>query len=128
MKQVKLTAAQQKVMDIAKQEIDNARNHTIEQWACRSVEFEYEIEDCRIVKNAESYGLNHDKAVERVKERITKYIEKMGKYYYNECQGIVLTRCSSKTLEKLEQYGLIEIIEDSKGQYMGIDVVKVLNY
>ena len=91
---MKLSKAQQKVMDEARKEIDYARTNTLYEWAgaLKSV--------------AEDYR----------------------EYYENNRNGIVLTRCNSKTLEKLEKLGLIEILYDSKNKKDGIDHVKVLNY
>jgi len=50
------------------------------------------------------------------------------KYWEEHRNGIVLTHCNSRTLAKLEEYGLIKIIEDSNGEQFGIDTVQVLNY
>ena len=54
--------------------------------------------------------------------------EVMKKYWEEHRNGIVLTHCNTKTLQKLESYGLIEIIYDSTGEDFGIDTIKVLNY
>ena len=91
---MKLSNAQQKVMDEAKETIDYARTHTLYEWA----------------------------------GGIESFAEDYKEYYENNRKGIVLTRCNSKTLEKLENLGLIEILYDSKNKKDGIDHVKVLNY
>ena len=57
--------------------------------------------------------------------QIEEYAEKYGKYYYNEKNGIVLTRANSRTLKALEKMQLIEIIEDGKSY---TDMIKILNY
>ena len=100
----KLSKAQQKVMDEAKRDIDEARKMDYPEWlASHSSIRESSLAKCI----AEGY----------LKES-----------WEEHRNGIVLTHCNSKTLIKLEELGLIEIIEDSKGRSYGIDTVKVLNY
>jgi len=103
----KLSKAQQAVMDMAKKNIDKARTMDYPEW----------------LKDMNSYYDNHEDAL---KEAVAKGRYK--DYWMDGRNGIVLTHCNSRTLIKLEEMGLIEIIEDSNGQPYGIDKIKVLNY
>lgn len=103
---MKLTGAQQKVLDEAIRDIDIARKLDYPEWlrtTHKSIRLDY-VEEC-----------------------IAK--EYCKKYWEAARSGKVFTHCNSKTLYKLAEYGLIEIIEDSKeqGNY-GIDTIRVLNY
>ena len=113
MTNVKLTPAQQKVMDKAYNDIDEARNNDFYGW--------YNI----------AFNRNHTK--EEIDEEVERWYNRYHEYYYNEIyenrkNGMVLTHCNTKTLRKLEEMGLIKIIEDSTGTQFGLDVVQVLNY
>ena len=107
-----LSKAQQKVIDEMKNDIDFARSASLYDW---------------IKKH---FRLETDEAVERVREHDKKIFgyDYMLKQYNDERNGITLTSCNSRTLYKLQELGLIEIVKDSKGQTYGIDVVKLLNY
>ena len=103
----KLTNAQQNVLDKAKADIDLARNLGYAEW---------------ILETHKSFQKKYiDEAIET---------ESLKHYWEDHRNGIVLTHCNSKTLEKLESFGLIEIIHDSKNDKTGygIDEIKVLNY
>jgi hypothetical protein len=103
----KLSKAQQEVMDHAKRKIDKARSMDYPTW----------------LKASDSYYDYHEKQWKKAVEE--GYLKE---YWEDARNGIVLTHCNSKTLWKLEEFGLIEIIEDSTGDRCGIDTVKVLNY
>lgn len=122
----KLSKAQQTVMDDAKRKIDFARTHTLREWAATK---RYPTGYNHITDRWNSYGWStKEEAVQSCENDITRYGENYGKYYENEKSGIVLATCNSRTLVKLEQMGLIEIIYDSNGTHFGIDTIKVLNY
>lgn len=109
---MKLTSAQQKVMDEAKEQIDLARTMTFDEWFLKTqCNNDIDVYDGYCKNNPEMK-------------------QAMFKYYENERNAIVLTHCNSKTLEKLQTLGLIEIIHDSKNDKTsyGIDHVKILNY
>ena len=113
MTNVKLTPAQQKVMDKAYKDIDDARNNDFYGW--------YNI----------VYNCKHTK--EEIDEEVKRWVDRYNENYYHENyenrkNGMVLTHCNTKTLRKLEEMGLIKIIEDSTGTHIGLDVVQVLNY
>ena len=113
MKNIKLTPAQQKVMDRAYKDIDEARNNDFYGW--------FKI----------AYKCNETK--EEIDERVERWYNRYHENYYHENyektkNGMVLTHCNTKTLRKLEEMGLIKIIEDSTGTKFGLDVVQVLNY
>lgn len=100
---MKLTPAQQKVIDKAKANIDNARTMNFEEWLLK-------VQHINVSVNSE------------IAQRLLEH-------YEEQKSAIVLTHCNSKTLEKLQSFGLIEIIHDSKNDtsYV-IDKVKILNY
>ena len=102
---MKLSKAQQEVMEKAKREVDQARELDYPEWL-----------------RATSKSIRADAIDRLIAEGYLK------EYWEAHRRGEVLTHCNSKTLKKLEEYGLIEIIEDSNGQNYGIDTIKVLNY
>lgn len=125
---MKLSKAQQKVMDNAKAQIDFARTHTLIEWAEVETHTTRDVVE-RMVKNARAYGTTPEKMRKSLEERVADYAERFKGNYEAERRGEVLTHCNSKTLEKLEKLGLIEIIFDSKGcSSYGIDRIRVLNY
>ena len=102
---MKLSKAQQMVLDKAKADIDFARNSSYAEW---------------VQKTMRGMRQNY----------IDRCIED-GEYlrdYEAQKNGRAIVYCNSKTLYKLAEYGLIEIIEDSNGETQGLDVIKVLNY
>lgn len=100
---MKLSKVQQSVLDEAKEEIDTARRLDYPEW----LKLQH-IPDHRFQKALEDGYLKH--------------------YWENNRKSVVLTQCNSRTIKKLEELGLIEIIEDSNGHHFGIDTIKVLNY
>lgn len=105
MKNIKLTPAQQKVMEKAYRDIDLARNNNYEAWIRKTIK-----------------GFTDEYIEDRIR------LEDRKDWYEDRKNGIVLTSCNTRTLKKLEDLDLIEIIKDSTGSTWGIDVVKVLNY
>ena len=97
---MKLSKAQQRVIDYAKADIDFARTHTIREWAIKGE------------------GLISE-------ENIAYKIENYGKYYERQKNAICLTTANTKTLEALRDMGLIEIIRVG-GSFP--DTIKILNY
>lgn len=112
MANVKLSDAQQAVMNKAHEDIRRAREcATVEEWFNKYRAMYY----TRVT-------------MEEFRDNDPEYWEKIVVSSYNRNRsGVVLTQCSSKTLAKLEKLGLIEIIKDSNGQHYGIDVVRVLD-
>lgn len=116
----KLSKAQQEVMDHAKEAIDFSRTHDFYDWYRRSA----------VLKVKEMTDEEIDSYLEDRKKRGyvgTKEYE-MERYQWNRDGIDFLCHASSLTIRKLEKLGLIEIIEDSKGEYYGLDKIKVLNY
>lgn len=108
---MKLSSAQQRIMDKVHGDIDLARSLDFDKWFIKT--------QCR--DSEEQYNRFYKDNPEKK--------EWARKYYENEKNGIVLTsNVSSTTLYKLQQFGLIEILEDSKGTRIGVDTIKVLNY
>ena len=123
---MKLTKAQNYIMEKAHKEIDFARTHTLIEWATNERYNCIDIKDTVIARRFNEYGYKSlEDAINDVEKELQEYAEKYGKYYYNEKNGVVLTQANSRTLKALERLNLIEIIEDG-GSY--IDSIKILNY
>ena len=115
---MKLSKAQMDVMNTAKAEIDRARTMDYPEWL-REKNSYYQVPFWADEKLEQSINERWQKAV----------ADGCNKEFWDKYRkGLVLTHCNSRTLYKLEEYGLIEIIEDSKGEAHGLDWVKVLNY
>lgn len=111
-------------MDKAKKDIDYARTHDFLHWIAKAHADDLE-------KDWDSHPnpyITNESVRKRVEEYALKADEWWHKRYEEERNGHVLATCNSRTLAKLEQMGLIEIIYDSKGTSYGIDHIKVLNY
>ena len=119
---MRLSKAQQVIIDQAHREIDFARTHTLEEWA----------EKRKNVPNKdhpwakwyiEKYG---DVEFEKYRrDRIREYAETYGKYYEREKNAIVLCTANTRTLKKLEELGLIRIIREGGSSP---DTIEILNY
>ena len=121
MAKVKLSKAQQAVMDDAREQIDRARRFE------RMIDWYMDDDYWR------NRGKSAEEVIEYLKSRTFGFEDYNGYDYYEKAwqdrkNGIALTMCNSRTLYKLQEMGLIEIVEDSKGATYGIDKVKVLNY
>ena len=98
---MKLSKAQENVINWMKYRIDDARDNDIKTWVGGNWDYIHHL----------------------------GYLEKLEKLYNEERNGIVSSiRCNSRTLVKLEELGLIEIIYDSNGECYGCDKAKLLNY
>lgn len=122
---MKLTKAQTEVMEKAKARIDFARTHDFYDWF------------------RDRWSFSEEKA-SWSKEQIDDYYKDMDKRFNNSnisfkdedmneyidfTKGIDSScHTNSKTLVKLEEMGLIEIIYDSNGDKIGIDKIRILNY
>lgn len=117
---MKLTSAQQKVIDKAKAEIDEARN------------FNNVKEYCKYQMRNTYAEIENENTSQKRREWLQSRIEEWSKIWVHEyerlTQNIVLTHCNTKTLEKLAEFGLIEIVYDSTGEHYGVDKIKILNY
>lgn len=111
---MKLSKAQERVMQDAKQKIDNAR-------ACETFE-EY------FTKYIAPYNNGAWKTIESYQTKDPEALSHYIQFWNNEKDGIVLCEADSRTIRKLEEFGLIKIIYDSVGESYGIDTIKVLNY
>ncbi len=113
---MKLSKTQQKHLDDAKARIDFARTHNLYDW---------------MRKNLSRFD---DSTTDEQIEMAIKHDAELGyKIWYSEAyeetkNGITWMSCNSKTLHKLAELGLIEIIRDSTGETYGLDSIKVLNY
>lgn len=109
----KLSKAQQEVLNKAINEITEARS-------CSTFE-EYFNQF-----KAPRYNCGYN-TPEKYISRDPEGWEKQKKYWEDLKQGITLTHCNTKTLQKLEALGYIEIIEDANRVRWGMDIIKVLN-
>lgn len=119
---MKLSKAQQAIIDQAHRETDFARTHTLEEWAEKQAH----------VPNKdhpwskwfiEEYGEAEFEKYRR--DRIKSYSDDYGKYYEREKNAIVLCIANTRTIEKLEKLGLIRIIKKGGSSP---DSIEILNY
>lgn len=108
---MKLSKAQQEVLETAKRNIDKARTYDYPEWLKKINPF---------YDGGTAY---QQKCYEEALAR-----EELKDSWENDRKGIVLTHCSSHTIRALERLGFIEIIEDSVETNGCVDIVKVLNY
>lgn len=106
---MKLSKTQVEIMETAKSMINEAR--------------EFETFDEYLINTAWLIKEN-GWTVERYKKNFVK-----AEAIWNDLRkGVARVHCNSKSLKKLEEYGLVEILYDSTGENMGTDIIKVLNY
>lgn len=103
---MKLSAAQQKVLDEAKKQVDIARS-------CSTYK-DYVYATCSNLRNDFKDRLVSDGT--------------LATYWEDLVNGIVRTHCNSKTLQSLQANGLIEVLRDSTGEADGVDIIKLVNY
>ena len=120
MAQVKISKAQQMVLDDAKKDIDFARAYeTFEEWLragyARRGDKDYYIN---------KLGYTEEKYNDMVAEWI-KREEWKREYYEADKVGCPLVTANTRTLRKLEEMGLIEVVEEG-GSYP--DRIKVIGY
>lgn len=121
---MKLSKAQAEVMEQAKKDIDYARSHDFLHWISKAHGYDLDVDwDSHPNKH-----LTNARVLADAEEYVRKDTGWWRNRYEAERAGEVLTHCNSKTLAKLEQMGLVEIVFDSKGTSYGIDHVRVLNY
>ena len=115
---MKLSKAQSQVMEHLKEQIDEARNLEYPEWLKANTSY----------FNAPKWADDEQKkAIEmRFQNAVAEGYQK--DWWEKHRDGIALVECNTRTLRKLEGFGLIEIIRDSTGEVGGIDIVKVLNY
>lgn len=112
----KLSKTQQKLLDEAKARIDFARTHSFYDWMRKN--------NSRVDDSATD---------EQIEMMIKREIELGYENWYIESyeetkNGKTWMSCNSRSLHKLAELGLIEIIMDSTGETYGLDSVKILNY
>ena len=118
---MKLSKAQQTVMDEAKERISFARNHSFCDWFRNNSGY-WRIKE---MTDAEVY----EELNRRTEADYIRNLDYEVNHYEMNRSGIdYLCHASSATIKKLESLGLIEIIHDSNGEYYGFDTIKVLNY
>lgn len=127
---MKLTKAQQEIIDIAREDVDYAREHDFLHWVSKCL-CGYDLErDWDAVPNPFlSNEFVMKKALDTIAEDETgnEYFEPLHwkKSYEREKEGEAIVHANSKTLEALERMGMIEIIHDGR---RGWDRIKLLNY
>ena len=112
---MKLSKTQQEVLDGAKARIDFARNHDFYEWVRANISLMFDFTNEQI-----------DAELAKRKEQGWKVWEHEA--YEETKNGFTWMYCNSRTLHKLAEYGLIEILRDSTGESYASDSVKVLNY
>ena len=115
---MKLSKTQEQVLEWAKKDIDFARAHNFYDWFRGTHHWFSDYTDEMIdadFAEKEQLGYLGTKSYEMDR-------------YNDRKNGITVTMCNSRTLYKLQELGLIEIIEDSNGEKFGVDHIKVLNY
>lgn len=123
---MKLSKSQEKVMEEAKREIDQARSMDYPEWLMVRNSY-YQVPKWATDETSPYYNPRYaDSLRKQFAEAVAK--EEWKHYWEDNRNGIVLTKCNSRTLKKLEECGLIKIIYDSNGEHIGIDTVQVLNY
>lgn len=132
---IKLTKAQQSVMDHAKSEIDYARTHSFLYWIAKNftqMPLEKDWDSHPNPNLSNKYAMDKaTKAVEDDKLPVVAYgVEIFPENhrriaYENEKKGITTTITSSNTLRALERLGLIKIIHDGRN---GVDTIQVIGY
>lgn len=123
---MKLSKAQVKVLEQAKKDIDRARSMDYPEWLMDTNSY-YQIPEWAEDETSPHYN---PRCAEMKRKKFAEAVEREEdkEYWQRERDGIVLTRCNSKTIKKLEEYGLVKIIYDSNGESYGIDTVQILNY
>ena len=104
---MKLSEAQKEIIERAHNKIDYARTHTLIEWATNCLGYSG--------KDLEDYQIS----------RVESYANNYRKYYEQERKAIVLCRANSRTIKKLEEIGLVEILKVG-GSFP--DTIKILNY
>lgn len=117
----KLSNAQQKVLDEAKADIDEARQNNYYDWVRIHGYMRWNGKLVSDFTDEEIDAMDAD-------ENAKRYNVRDRERYENIKNGIVRCHTSSKTIQKLEKLGLIEIIRDSNGEWYGLDTIKILNY
>jgi len=112
---MKLSKAQNEVMTMAKKQIDEARKYDYPEWLKETNSW-YQVDE----NESEEYKAFKEKAY---RDAVNEGRHK--KYWQMHKEGIAFVECNSRTIQKLEKLGLIEIIEDGRSY---TDVIKVLNY
>ena len=119
---MKLSKAQEKVLNTAKERIDYARTHDLYDWWRKG----HEVEEWTNEQVEDQW----DKFSNRYNGMFGKEYEM--KLYEKNVAGIdYLCQASKATLAKLEELGLIEIIYDSSNtsrRGYGFDEIRLLNY
>lgn len=109
---MKLSKAQTEVMEMAKARIDEARSLSFYEWY-------------RIHFNAKNYT---DAQIDDEIARFDKHINEEGWHhnmYENARNAITLVTANTRTLRKMEEMGLIELVKDG-GSYP--DHIRLINY
>jgi hypothetical protein len=121
---MKLTKAQQEVLDKAKANIDFARTHDFYDWFRDNWSFDTEKSNW-----SDDQINNYYEDMERFNKTDVSFKDEDMDEFIDLTKGIYRSiRVNSKTLVKLEKMGLIEILYDSNGDRFGIDRIKILNY
>ena len=109
---MKLSKAQQETYDDILRQISEARN---------TESFEEYFEK----HNAPRKNSRYD-TIEKCNAEDPRFLDYYKENYEQRKMGIALTHCAGATIQKLQNLGLIEIIEDSTGTRYGVDRVRAV--
>ena len=119
---MKLSKAQEEVINNAKARIDFARTQNFFGWYMGYYAGNYERKNIHTPEELDAYLENRTGRDNRTMKDLTT------ERYQNAINGIVPCIANSRTLKKLEELGIIEIIYDSNGDRLGLDEIRILNY
>jgi len=118
---MKLSKAQEEVINNAKAKIDLARTLNFFDWYMGYYAGNYESKNIHTPEELDAYLENRIGRDNRTMKDLTE------ERYQNARNGIVSCIANSRTLKKLEEMGIIEILYDSNGDRLGLDEIRILN-
>ena len=116
---MKLSKAQEKILTDAKVRIDFARSHNFYDWYMKTAT-NYENKIIHTEEDLNNY-LKNEKSISYGRDMMKEYLED----YNNTINGITFVTANTRTIEKLAELGLIEIIETG-GKWN--DTIKIIGY
>ena len=119
---MKLSKAQEEVINNAKTKIDFARTLNFFDWYMENYAGNYIRNNIHTPEELDAYLENRIGRDNRTMKDLWE------EDYQNTRNGIVHCIANSRTLKKLEEMGIIEIVYDSNGDRLGLDTIRIKNY